>query len=71
MKILEVIYKCSLSLFEFIIDVLIIFFSVILLKALFGDNIIVNAASLLIIFCGIIYGIHDAVEVYNENKLNK
>ena len=69
--ILEIIYRVALSLFEFIIDLLIIFLSVVILKGIFGDNIYVNSIILLIVFCGIIYGIHDFIEVYNENKLNK
>ena len=71
MKLIEIIYKGALSIFEFIIDVLIIFVTIIIIKALFGDNIIANSASLLIIFCGVIYSIHDAIEVFKENKLNK
>ena len=70
-RILEIIYKGALALFEFIIDLLIIFISVVILKGIFGDNIYVNSIILLIVFCGLVYGIHDAIEVYNENKLNK
>jgi hypothetical protein len=69
--ILEIIYRVALSLFEFIIDLLIIFLSVVILKGIFGDNIYVNSIVLLIVFCGLVYGIHDAIEVYNENKLKK
>ena len=69
--ILEIIYRVALSLFEFIIDLLIIFLSVVILKGIFGDNIYVNSTILLVTFCGIVYGIHDFIEVYNENKLNK
>ena len=71
MKLIEIIYKGALSIFEFIIDVLIIFLTILIIKALFGDNIIANSASLLIIFCGLIYGIHDAIEVFNANKFKK
>ena len=70
-RILDIIYRIALSIFEFIIDLLIIFVSVVILKGIFGDNIYVNSIILLIVFCGIIYGIHDFIEVYNENKLNK
>lgn len=70
-RILEIIYKGALALFEFIIDLLIIFISVVILKGIFGDNIYVNAIVLLIVFCGLVYGIKDAIEAYKENKLNK
>ena len=70
-RILEIIYRGALSLFEFIVDLLIIFLSVVILKGIFGDNIYVNSIVLLIVFCGLVYGIHDAIEVYNENKLKK
>lgn len=70
-RILNIIYKGSLSIFEFIIDLLIIFVSTVILRGVFGDNIYVNSIILLIVFCGLVYGIHDAIEVYNENKLNK
>jgi len=70
-RILEIIYKVALASFEFLIDLLIIFVSIVILKGIFGDNIYVNATILLVTFCGIVYGIHDFIEVYNENKLNK
>ena len=70
-KILEIIYKVALASFEFLIDLLIIFVSIVILKGIFGDNIYVNSIILLIVFCGLVYGIHDAIEVYNENKLKK
>ena len=70
-RILDIIYRITLSIFEFIIDLLIIFVSVVILKGIFGDNIYVNSIILLIVFCGLVYGIHDFIEVYNENKLNK
>ena len=70
-RILDIIYRIALSIFEFIIDLLIIFVSVVILKRIFGDNIYVNSIILLIVFCGLVYGIHDFIEVYNENKLNK
>ena len=70
-RIIDIIYRIALSIFEFIIDLLIIFVSTVILRGVFGDNIYVNSIILLIVFCGIIYGIHDFIEVYNENKLNK
>ena len=70
-NILDVIYRGALAIFEFVIDLLIIFVSIVILKGLFGDNIYVNSLILLISFCGLVYGLHDAIEVYNENKLNK
>ena len=70
-KILDIILRIALSIFEFIIDLLIIFVSVVILKGIFGDNIYVNSIILLIVFCGLVYGIHDFIEVYNENKLKK
>ena len=70
-RILDIIYRIALSLFEFIVDLLIIFVSVVILKGIFGDNIYVNSIILLIVFCGLVYAIHDFIEVYKENKLNK
>ena len=70
-NILDVIYRGALAIFEFVVDLLIIFVSIVILKGLFGDNIYVNSLILLISFCGLVYGLHDAIEVYNENKLNK
>ena len=70
-KMLDIIYRIILSLFEFIVDLLIIFVCIVILKGIFGDNIYVNIAILLITFCGLVYGIHDFIEIYKENKLNK
>ena len=72
-KILNIVYIISLSIFEFIIDLLIIFLSVIILIGIFNENIYVNSIILLIVLCGLIYGVNDIIEVYNENKnkLNK
>jgi len=70
-KILDIIYRIALAIFEFIIDLLIIFVSIVILRGIFGDNICVNTAILLIVLCGLVYGIHDFIEVYNENKLKK
>jgi len=70
-RILDIIYRIALSLFEFIVDLLIIFVCIVILKGIFGDNVYVNITILLITFCGLVYGIHDFIEVYKENKLNK
>ena len=70
-QLLDVIYRGALAIFEFVIDLLIIFVSIVILKAMFGDSIYTNSLILLISFCGLVYGIHDAIDVYNENKLNK
>lgn len=70
-RILDIIYRVLLGLFEFIVDLLIIFVCIIILRTIFDDNICVNTAILLIVLCGLVYGIHDFIEVYNENKLSK
>jgi len=70
-RILDIIYRVLLGLFEFIVDLLIVFTCVVILKSIFNDNICLNTIILLIVLCGLVYGIHDFIEVYNENKSNK
>lgn len=70
-RILDIIYRVLLGLFEFIVDLLIVFTCVVILKSIFNDNICLNTLILLIVLCGLVYGIHDFIEVYNENKSNK
>lgn len=71
MKIIEFIYRCALSTFEFMVDSLIIFILIVILKTLFNEGIIINGVTLLIVFCGLVYSIRDAIEVFNENKFKK
>ena len=67
-RILDIIYRMALAIFEFIIDLLIIFVSIVILKGIGGDNIYINTIILLIVFCGLVYGIHDAIEIYKEKN---
>ena len=43
-QLLDVIYRGALAIFEFVVDLLIIFVSVVILRAMFGDNIYTNSS---------------------------
>ena len=58
-RILEIIYKGILALFELITDLLITFVCILLLKGIFNENIYINVIILLITFCGLVYGINE------------
>lgn len=67
-KILNILYIIFLSLFEFIIDIMIVLLSIYFIYIIFGFNIITHIISLIICISGFTYGFNDLINTYKENN---
>ena len=68
MKIIKFLYIGFLSLFEFIVDILICILAVYILNICFEPCTTIKIINYIILFTGLVYGINDIFETYRKNN---